>query len=137
MCCAVHSHVSTPTPLCTGMLLAPLLLEFGVHAQVTAATSNLLILIGTSSATAAWWAADSLNMQYAAVYALLCMAGALAGLLGIGRLVRASGHPSVLVFLLAFFMGGGALVTALFGGAAFVHDVRAGHVEGLHPFCPI
>ncbi len=116
------------------MLFAPLLLEFGVSAEATAATSNVLVWLGSSSATMAWWAEDKLNLQYASAYALLCIAGAALGLSVIGKLLKATGHPSLLVFLLACIMGGGALVTAL-GTLGVVHDYRTGHTEGFHPFC--
>ncbi|WIA29116.1 hypothetical protein OEZ86_011627 [Tetradesmus obliquus] len=98
-----------------GMLMAPMMLAAGVHPQAASATSNILVFFCSSSATLAFFLAGRVNLQLSAVYCLVCGVASLVGLTLFGRLVKASGRPSIVVLLLAFIMVSGAVCSGVFG----------------------
>lgn len=83
--------------------------------QSTSATSNILVFMSSSSAALAFLLEGRVPLQYAAVFCSVCGAASLAGLTVVGRLVKASGRPSIVVLLLACIMGGGGLCSGVFG----------------------
>lgn len=115
-------------------MLTPLLLELGVHPQASAATSSLMVLFASASATAAFAADGRLNAAYAAAFGLCCGAAAFVGATALARVVRARGASSV-VFLLAGIIAAGAASTAAFGGWRALQDVASGWNAGFKPFC--
>lgn len=84
-------------------------------AQSTSATSNILVFMSSSSAALAFLLEGRVQLQYAAVFCSVAGTASLLGLTGVGRLVKASGRPSIVVLLLAFIMGAGGLCSAVFG----------------------
>lgn len=69
----------------------------------------------SSSAALAFVLEGRVPLQYAAVFCSVCGAASLLGLTGVGRLVKASGRPSIVVLLLAGIMGIGGLCSGVFG----------------------
>ena len=53
-----------------GMIVSPLLLELGLHPQVAAATSSLMVLFSASSAALSFAFDHLLNIDYALIYGL-------------------------------------------------------------------
>lgn len=98
-----------------GMIMAPMLLASGIHPQSASATSNILVFFCSSSATLAFLLDGRVDLQYSAVYCVVCGAASLTGLTLFGRVVKASGRPSIVVLLLAFIMGAGAACSGVFG----------------------
>ena len=96
------------------MILGPLLLELGTHPVSAAATSGLLVLGSSGSAVLEFGLDGRVDVPRAAFYAALCIAASLTGTLVVGRVVRASGRASLVVFILA------AVVRALRPGAGAV-----------------
>eukprot|EP00879_Flechtneria_rotunda_P020888 GHRR01021993.1.p1 GENE.GHRR01021993.1~~GHRR01021993.1.p1 ORF type:complete len:495 (+),score=150.04 GHRR01021993.1:450-1934(+) len=109
-----------------GMLMGPMLLASGVHPQSSAATSNILVFMSSSSAALAFLLVGRVKMEYAAAFCSVCGAASLAGLTVFGTLVRKSGRPSILVLLLAFIMGAGAACSGVFGYIDAWHQAHAG-----------
>lgn len=83
--------------------------------QSTSATSNILVFMSSSSAALAFFLNGRVPLQYAAVFCSVCGTASLLGLTGVGRLVKASGRPSIVVLLLALIMGAGAVCSGVFG----------------------
>jgi hypothetical protein len=86
-----------------------------VRAQSTSATSNILVFMSSSSAALAFLLDGRVKPEFAGVFCTVAGLASLAGLTGVGRLVKASGRPSLIVLLLAFIMGAGGLCSAVFG----------------------
>ena len=59
----------------------PLLLDFGIHPQAAAATSTLMVLFTSSSAALSFGFSHQLNLQFALVFGLCCMAASLVGVI--------------------------------------------------------
>lgn len=118
-----------------GMIMAPMLLESGVHPVSTSATSNILVFMCSSSATLAFFLDGRVNVQYSEVYCAVCGAASLTGLTVMGRLVARSGRPSIVVLLLAFIMGAGALCSGVFGYIEAWHQAQDG-TGGFKSICP-
>jgi hypothetical protein len=109
-----------------GMLMAPMLLASGVHPQAASATSNILVFFCSSSATLAFFLAGRVDLQLSAVYCLVCGVASLVGLTVFGRVVKASGRPSIVVLLLAFIMVSGAVCSGVFGYLDAWHQWQEG-----------
>lgn len=118
-----------------GMILGPLMLEMGIHPLVSSATSSVMVLFSASAATFSFAVADKLNYQYAFVYGGLCAVASIFGVAIISTSVRRSGKGSLIVFTLAFIIATGALMQAIFGGSAAIHDIRTGHHMSFQPLC--
>ena len=73
------------------MIIGPLLLEFGTHPHVAAATSTSMVLFSASSAALSFGFARLLNLQFALSFGLSCMGASLAGVLLVSRIVERSG----------------------------------------------
>lgn len=95
----------SPAPPGCSVTRRPLMLELGVHPQVSSATSGLMVLFSASLAALSFAAAGRLNTPHAAVFAAVCLAAAFCGVLLVSRAVRRSGRASIVVALLACIMG--------------------------------
>ena len=52
----------------------------------------------------------------------------------ISRMIKRTGHTSIIIFLLAGLIAVGTLMTAVFGGIRAYHEVRSGKGFNFH-FC--
>lgn len=117
------------------MIVGPLMLELGIHPQVSSATASAMVLFSASSAAASFALEGRLNTEHAAVFGVACAVAAYVGVELVGRAVRASGKSSLVVMLLAGLIGAGALLTTLFSGADAVADLLSGRAAGMGSFC--
>jgi uncharacterized membrane protein YfcA len=74
-----------------GMIIGPLLLEFGTHPHVAAATSTVMVLFSASSAALSFGFARLVNLQFALAFGLSCCVASLAGVLLVNRIIERSG----------------------------------------------
>ena len=118
-----------------GMVLNPLMLDMGINPLVSSATSSVMVLFSASAATFAFAVSGRLNYQYALVYGGICAVASIFGVAVISRSVRRSGKGSRIVFILAFIISVGALMQAVFGGSAAVHDIRTGRHVSFSSLC--
>ena len=72
-------------------IVNPLLLDFGIHPQAAAATSTLMVLFTSSSAALSFGFSHQLNLQFALVFGLCCMAASLVGVILVQHVVERSG----------------------------------------------
>lgn len=112
---AVAGMVAGVVGIGGGLIMGPLLLGLGLHPQSTAATSNVLVFMCSSSAAVAFLLEGRVQLHYAAVFCSVCGIASLLGLSVVGRLVQASGRPSIVVLLLSFIMAAGGLCSGVFG----------------------
>ena len=118
-----------------GMILNPLMLDLGINPLVSSATSSVMVLFSASAATFSFATSGRLNYQYAVVYGVTCAVASIFGVAVISTSVRRSGKGSLIVFTLAFIIAVGALMQAVFGGLAAVHDIRTRRHLSFSPLC--
>ena len=145
-----------------GMLLVPLLLEFGMVPQVASATSLLIVLFSTSSAAVSFGVAGELDVQFALLFGSLCLGASVIGMLFIGRYVARTGRvgtlyyapvlavpgnlcqhstvlpctqASLLVFLLAILIMAATVLEIAFAGRSAVADLMHHRHVGFHSLC--
>ena len=118
-----------------GMVLNPLMLDLGINPLVSSATSSVMVLFSASAATFSFAISGRLNFQYAIVYGGICAVASIFGVAVISTSVRRSGKGSRIVFTLAFIIAVGALMQAVFGGLAAVHDIRTGRHLSFSSLC--
>ena len=118
-----------------GMVLNPLMLDLGINPLVSSATSSVMVLFSASAATFSFAISSRLNYQYAMVYGGICAVASIFGVAVVSTSVRRSGKGSRIVFTLAFIIAVGALLQAVFGGLAAVHDVRTGRNLSFSSLC--
>ena len=58
-----------------GVVLGPLLLSFGTHAKIAAATSNLMVLFSSAAAAIVYGLAGDLNLQISLIFGTSCAVG--------------------------------------------------------------
>lgn len=96
-----------------GMVLGPVMLELGLHPMVAASTSLLLVGASSSSASIEFALVGRLPYGWGVIMFALCAVAGVVGSSVIGRIVRASGRASAIVFLLVFVMAAGGVLTAV------------------------
>lgn len=84
------------------------MLELGVLADVAAATSTTMILFTSTSACIVYANFGAIPQDYGAALLVLGALGATVGQLATYWVVKALGRRSVIVFLMATLVGGGA-----------------------------
>lgn len=140
------SHAAQPLRLPCGMRAAvpssyhysgclPFIYTALLCSQVTASTAVLMILFSSSSIALSLAFQGLLNASYAEVFAPLCFVFSLIGVTVVGRIVRKSGHTSIIVLILTGLIIAGTVLTAVFGGLRSIHSIRAGHDIAPRPFC--
>jgi uncharacterized membrane protein YfcA len=118
-----------------GFLLNPLLLEIGIQPQVAAATSALMVLFSSSSATVAFAFDGRLDITLAAIFGSVCFLFGFLGVTTLSKVVKKRGASAV-VFLLAGVMILGLVATVGFGGRRVWHEISvAGELPGFQSFC--
>jgi FtsH-binding integral membrane protein len=104
--------------------------------QAATATSNILVFMCSSAAALVYLLSGRLETNYAAVYCSVCGAASVMGLTVVGRVIKATGHPSVVVLLLAFIMGAGGLVSGILGFMdAWEKHQSGGGADGFKSIC--
>ncbi|GIL57439.1 hypothetical protein Vafri_12661 [Volvox africanus] len=111
-----------------GMVMGPLLLQIGVHPQVTAASSGAMVLFSSSAALIQFALLHRLNVDYAAVFAAASLVAGVAGTHAVARAIKRSGRPSIVVLALAGVMGVGTVCVAAFGLRQAANQLRTGEL---------
>lgn len=117
------------------LIFNPFLLALGVHPQVTASTSVLMILFSSSAISISLGFQGYLNTSYAAVYASVAFVSSIVGVTLVGKVIKKTGHTSIIVFILTFLIAIGTILTAVFGGIKAVEDFRNGTNIGFDSLC--
>lgn len=83
-----------------GLILAPLLLELGLHPVISSATSNFLVLFTSSSTSFQFIFLGMMKFDFSIACTTVSMIGSLFGTLLIQKLIERSGKYSYLIFTL-------------------------------------
>lgn len=107
----------------------------GCYLQAATATSNILVFMSSSSAALTYLVSGRLITNYAVVYCLVCCVASVVGLTFVKSLVQRTGHPSLVVLLLAFIMGAGGVVSGVFGYLQAWDEWQTGEDFGFQGLC--
>jgi uncharacterized membrane protein YfcA len=116
-----------------------MLLELGVHPQISAASSQAAILISTATAAVIYLVNGSVPPDYGISFVLIGLFATLLGQTAITCLVRRTGRNSLLVFILAaLFVAALGLCFAAVGVsiAGIVKDPLQVTATRKHAICP-
>lgn len=117
------------------LIFNPYLLGAGAHPQVVASTAVFIVFFSSSSIALSFYFQGLLNVSYAQVFDVAGFAASLVGVIVVGRIVRASGRPSIIIYILASMIALSATCTVLIGGYRAVSAWQAGEGSGFRPFC--
>ncbi|KAL4533233.1 hypothetical protein Ndes2526A_g08674 [Nannochloris sp. 'desiccata'] len=119
-----------------GVLIAPLMMELGVHPQSAAATSTLVVLFSSTIASVTFGLYGRINLSYFAVYGPVCFIGGLVGVFVLSGLVRRYNMASLITLLLGILVVISAGLVAGFAGREAVQGViDNGNIEAAAQFC--
>jgi len=119
-----------------GVLIAPLMMELGVHPQSATSTANFIILFSSTIATVTFILFGKINLSYFAVYGPVCFIGGLVGVFILSNLVRRYNMASLITLLLAVLVIISAGIVAGFAIRDAAEDVvDTGSIEAAADFC--
>lgn len=117
-----------------GILISPLLLELGMHPQAASATSGILVLFASSSASVYFGIQGKLPVDLAIIFGVACGISAFLGICVLSKIVKRHG-THIVVFILSGMMALGAIATAVGDGGSVLREIADGKLPGFHPFC--
>jgi len=118
-----------------GMIMNPLLMETGMHPQVTAATTAFMVFFSSSLSVVEFWLLGRLPMDFALFFATLCFVASLVGLSVVHHAIAKYGRTSIIVFSVAIVMGISAIMMAGFGSMDVYRQYQEGAYMGFHTPC--
>lgn len=98
-----------------GSIYNPALLSLGVHPKVSGATGMFLVLYSTTNTCLVNWLNGYLDIYYAMWIAFFALFGSIFGMIVTDRVVKATGKPSILVWILVFVFMLATVAVPVFG----------------------
>ncbi|KAL3697657.1 hypothetical protein R1sor_011733 [Riccia sorocarpa] len=117
------------------MIINPLLMQAGMHPQVTAATSGFMVVFSSSMSVVQYWLLGRVPVDWALTAAGLSALFSAVGILLVQRIVQKYGRASLIVFIVAFVIGLSALLMGSLGGLNVWEQYRSGAYMGFHSPC--
>ncbi|KAG0589973.1 hypothetical protein KC19_1G060700 [Ceratodon purpureus] len=118
-----------------GMVMNPLLIEIGMHPQVTAATTAFMVFFSSSLSVVEFWLLGRIPMDFALFFSALCFFSSLVGLSVVHHAISKYGRASIIVFSVAIVMGISATMMAGFGTVHIYQEYLDGAYMGFHTPC--
>ena len=118
-----------------GSIYNPAFLSLGVHPKVSGATGMFLVLFSTTNTCLVNWLNGYLDIYYAMWIALFALIGSIFGMAVTDRVVKATGKPSILVWILVFVFLISTVAVPVFGYFSLRSDKQDG--ENIYSFNPI
>jgi len=109
-----------------GILIIPILLELKIHPQTAAATATFMVLFSSTIAAVTFGLADSLNLEYTAVYGPVCLVGGFIGVFVLSGIVKKLHRASLVTTMMAVLIIISAGLVAGFAGREAVEGVIQG-----------
>lgn len=98
-----------------GVIYNPILLKFGIHPQVVSATSLFIVMFVTLSSVILFFIAGMVQLDYAALLAIVAIAITYFSIVQVNKAVQRSGRASIVVFFLTAVIAISALVIPVYG----------------------
>lgn len=118
-----------------GMIISPLLLEMGMHPQVTAATCSYMVFFSSSLSVIQFWLLGRIPEEYALISAALSLVFSVIGLQVIQTIITKYGRVSLIVFSVSIVMGISAALMAFFGSWDVLIQIEQGDYMGFRSPC--
>ncbi|KAG0581448.1 hypothetical protein KC19_4G252700 [Ceratodon purpureus] len=118
-----------------GMIINPLLIEIGMHPQLTAATTAFMVFFSSSLSVVQFWLLGRLPLDFALLFAGICFVSSLIGLRIVQQAISKFGRPSIIVFAVSIVLGVSAILTIIFGGLEVWNQYTRGEYMGFHKPC--
>ena len=110
-----------------GVVLGPILLDLGIHPIVGTVTTNMLVLITSSSTTFQFILFKMLNLQYGIFCIIFSAVGSYCGTYLVNNYVKKTGKQSVIVFILFCVVIISAVVLPLSSLLNIINDYKKGY----------
>ena len=99
-----------------GSIYNPALLTLGVHPKVSGATGMFLVLFSTVNTCLLNWLNGFLDVYYGMWIASFALLGSIFGMLATDKIVKMTGKPSIIVWVLVAVFIISTISTPIFGG---------------------
>ncbi|KAF5472871.1 hypothetical protein F2P56_009540 [Juglans regia] len=109
-----------------GMLISPLLLQVGIVPEVTAATCSFMVFFASTMSVFQYVLMGMEHTHTALIFAIICFAASLLGLVVVKRAIRRYGRASLVVFSVSIVMVLSTVLMTTFGAL----DVWRTYVSG-------
>ena len=109
-----------------GSIYNPALLSLGVHPKVSGATGMFLVLVSTINTCLINYLNGFLNFYYACWISAFSLIGSIIGMMATDRVVKMTGKPSIMVWVLVFVFVISTITTPIFGGFSIAHEAEKG-----------
>ena len=109
-----------------GSIYNPALLSLGVHPKVSGATGMFLVLFSTINTCLINFVNGYLDLPYALWISSFSLLGSILGMIATDKVVKMTGKPSVMVWVLVFVFVISTISTPIFGGFSLRDDAADG-----------
>lgn len=123
---AVGGFVAGAFGLGGGSIYNPAFLTLGVHPNVSGSTGMFLVMVSTINTCFVNWLNGYLNFYYALWISAWSLLGSLAGMASTDRVVKSTGKPSIIVWVLVFVFLISVISTPVIGGLSLKSQAAEG-----------
>ena len=109
-----------------GSIYNPALLTLGVHPRVSGATGMFLVLYSTVNTCLINYLNDFLDLKYACWISTFSLFGSVVGMMATDKVVKMTGKPSIMVWVLVFVFIISTISTPIFGGFSIHQEAKEG-----------
>ncbi|KAM2993968.1 hypothetical protein FF2_045997 [Malus domestica] len=118
-----------------GFIMGPLFLEMGIPPQVASATSTFIMLFSSSMSVVEYYLLKRFPIPYALYFAAVAIGSAIIGQHVVGKVIKAIGRASLIIFILAFTIFVSALTLGGVGIANLVKKIEHKEDLGFQRMC--
>jgi uncharacterized membrane protein YfcA len=133
--CVVAGILSSLLGIGGGMVISPLLLQFNVLPEVTAATSSFMIMFTALAAVVQYIIAGRIVLDYGVYFATVGVVSSVLGQTTLTWFIRKYKKQSLLVFITAFIISASTVLLFISGLQTIITQFQAGVSMGFHSFC--
>lgn len=105
-----------------GSIYNPALLSLGVHPKVSGATGMFLVLVSTINTCLINFLNGFLDVKYACWISTFSLLGSILGMAATDKVVKMTGKPSIMVWVLVFVFIISTISTPIFGAFSLKSD---------------
>ena len=119
-----------------GSIYNPAFLTLGVHPKVSGSTGMYLVMLSTINTCCVNFLNGYLNFYYALWISLWSLAGSVVGMMMTDKVVKGTGKPSIIVWVLVAVFIISTIATPVFGGISLKSQAQAGDdIFAFEPLC--
>ncbi|GAA0176596.1 ubiquitin-protein ligase [Lithospermum erythrorhizon] len=118
-----------------GMLISPLLVQVGIPPEITAGTCSFMVFFSSTMSAIQYLLLGMEHFYNASIFAVICFAGSLIGLLVVQRAIERHGRASLIVFSVGLVMALSTVLITSFGAYDVWMDYTSGKYMGFKQPC--